>query len=549
MTTTAEPTLAPALQLPAALPAPRDPQRNAGHVRLSRLRRRRPAATKRSRSSATSCPSRSNSYGSRPSSPRSPRSSTRASSRSREFGLLHDRFPYFTMEYFAGKKISEYFDGHSWPALYDVILQIASGAAPHPSPRHHPSRSEAVEHPRRRPRPARRSWTSAWPSRAGRCSTGRSAASLHYMPPEVLKQDRVDSRADLYSLGMTLYETVTGALPGYGKPSIEVIRMHLDEEIRPPSSINPRVPPELEQIIMKLLEKDPRHRYRLGRGTAAGRGRGGGEDSADAGELLVGRGELFAAPLIGRKTEVAQLASMIDEARDGRGNGVIVAGAEGMGKSRIVRDATLRAQLEGARVFCGRCPINRKTIYAPFFEIFQQMVMAVNPDADVSAEIRRLLRPRRRRRDRARTRAGAPARSTASTTASCNRCRTCTASSAPVAEGESSASPLILVIEDVQWADPSTAELFSFLDRRGEAEPAARHRHADDRSVERSRHGAGRASGGVGAARARRKLPDHPRRRAQRAARARASAVAPRRGERLRRVSCAGRCGSRPARR
>ena len=43
----------------------------------------------------------------------------------REYGLLHDRFPYFTMEYFAGKKISEYFDGHSWPALYDVILQIA----------------------------------------------------------------------------------------------------------------------------------------------------------------------------------------------------------------------------------------------------------------------------------------------------------------------------------------------------------------------------------------------------------------------------------------
>ena len=60
---------------------------------------------------------------------------------------------------------------------------------------------------------------------------------------------------------MTLYETVTGALPGYGKAPIDVIRMHLDEEVRPPSSINPRVPPALEQIIMKLLEKDPRHRY------------------------------------------------------------------------------------------------------------------------------------------------------------------------------------------------------------------------------------------------------------------------------------------------
>ena len=75
--------------------------------------------------------------------------------------------------------------------------------------------------------------------------------------------------------------------------------------------------------------------------------------------------------------------TLIDEARDGRGNGVIVAGAEGMGKSRIVRDVTFRAQLDGARVFCGRCPVNRKTIYAPFFDIFQQLVTAVNPEADV----------------------------------------------------------------------------------------------------------------------------------------------------------------------
>jgi predicted ATPase len=74
--------------------------------------------------------------------------------------------------------------------------------------------------------------------------------------------------------------------------------------------------------------------------------------------------------------------ALINDARDGAGSGVVVAGPEGMGKSRIVRDATLRAQLEGARVFCGKCPINGKTIYAPFFDIFQQMVMAVSPDAD-----------------------------------------------------------------------------------------------------------------------------------------------------------------------
>src|SRR6185295_7211796 len=44
-----------------------------------------------------------------------------------DFGVLQDRYPFFTMEFFAGKRITEYFDGHDWESLYDVILQIASG--------------------------------------------------------------------------------------------------------------------------------------------------------------------------------------------------------------------------------------------------------------------------------------------------------------------------------------------------------------------------------------------------------------------------------------
>src|SRR3954470_20026902 len=378
-----------------------------------------------------------------------------------EYGLLHDRFPYFTMEYFAGKKISEYFDGHSWPALYDVILQIASAL--------HHIHHLGIIHLDLKPsnilvdeRGHAKIMDFGVAVESRQVLDRQIRGSLHYMPPEVLKQDRVDSRADLYALGMTLYETVTGALPGYGKPSIEVIRMHLDEDVRPPSSINPRVPPELEQIIMKLLEKDPRHRYpsaaALLDDVAAAAGK-----RADAGEMLVGRGELFAAPLIGRKAEVAQLASLIDEAREGRGNGVIVAGAEGMGKSRIVRDATLRAQLEGARVFCGRCPINRKTIYAPFFEIFEQMLMAVNPDADVSAEIRWLLRPLvlAAKGEDAAPAAGQKYRLFNRIVQAMQDMYGFLSASSP--EGEAGASPLILVIDDVQWADPSTADLFSFL--------------------------------------------------------------------------------------
>jgi len=374
-----------------------------------------------------------------------------------DFGLIDDRFPYFTMEYFAGKKISEFFDGKNWDALYDVIVQIASGL-------HHihhlgiihldlkPSNILVSDHGQAK------IMDFGVAVESHQVLNRQIRGTLHYMAPEVLRQDRVDSRADLYALGMTLYETVTGALPAYGKQPIEVIRLHLDGEIRPPSAINPRVPDALEQIIMRLLEKDPRHRFASAAALLQAVAQAAGK-TAPAGELLVGRGELFAAPLIGRKNEVAQLTTLIADARAGRGCGVIVAGAEGLGKSRIVRDATLRAQLDGARVFCGRCPINRKTIYAPFFEIFQQMVAAVNPHADVTEELRRLLRP---------LVVPAPGEESAPAHSQKYRLYNRIVQSMQdmygfLSAGEGSGSPLIIVIEDLQWADPSTSELFSFL--------------------------------------------------------------------------------------
>jgi Nif-specific regulatory protein len=375
-----------------------------------------------------------------------------------DYGVLQDRYPYFTMEFFAGKRITEFFDGQNWDALYDVILQIASGL-------HHIHHLGIVHLDLKPSNILVSDDGKAKIMDFGLAIEGRQVfdrkirGTLQYMAPEVLRQDRVDSRADLYALGMTLYETVTGALPGYGRPPIEVIRMHLDEQVRTPSSINPRVPEALERIIVRMLEKDPRHRFPSAAALMQEVAQAAGKKAPPV-ELLVGQGERFAAPLIGRKHEVEQLMTLVEEARDGRGNGVIVAGAEGMGKSRIVRDVTLRAQLDGGRVFCGRCPVNRKTIYAPFFDIFQQMVAAVNPEADVAEEIRRILRP---------VVAGSGPETSPPQHGQKFRLFNRIVQSMQdlygflSVGGETGGSPLILIIDDLQWADPSTAELFSFL--------------------------------------------------------------------------------------
>ncbi|HVT03032.1 MAG TPA: sigma 54-interacting transcriptional regulator [Thermoanaerobaculia bacterium] len=370
-----------------------------------------------------------------------------------DFGLLDDRFPYFTMEYFAGRKLSDFFNGQNWEALYDLLLQIASAL--------HHIHSLGIVHLDLKP-------SNILVDDAGRVKImdfgvaaesrqifdRRIRGTMHYMAPEVLRQDRIDGRADQYSLGMTFYETVTGALPTYGKPPIEIIRFHLEEEIRRPSAINPHIPEKLERIILKLLEKDPRHRYPSAAALL--------HDVAEAagvkvpkGELLIGHGELLASPLIGRAAEIEQIVAAIGRARESNGNGVLIVGAEGSGKSRIVREATLRGQMEGARVFCGRCPVNRKSIYAPFFEIFQQIITAMNPDADAALEIRRILRPVVRGEGR-----GAPGQKFLLY----NRIvQSLQDFYGFLNVSGTMGSPLVLVIEDLQWADPSTAELFTFL--------------------------------------------------------------------------------------
>ena len=371
-----------------------------------------------------------------------------------DFGLLEEKYPYFTMEYFAGRKITDFFNGQNWEALFDVILQIASGL--------HHIHHFGIVHLDIKPsnvlvddKAHVKIMDFGVAAESRQFFDRRIRGTLHYMAPEVLRQDRIDARADLYGLGMTLYETVTGALPTYGKPPIEIIRFHLDEELRRPSAINPNIPDRLERIILKLLDKDPRHRYSSAAALLDDVAKAAGV-KAPAGELLVGKGELLVAPLIGRDAEIDQIMHAVAEAREGNGGGVLVIGAEGMGKSRMVREATLRAQLDGARVFCGRCPVNRKSIYAPFFDIFQQMLTAMNPDADPVAEIRRILRPTLEHVGEDRP-VGQKFRLY-------NR----VAQSIQDFYGflnvvGNTGSPLVLVVEDLQWADPSTAELLTFL--------------------------------------------------------------------------------------
>jgi eukaryotic-like serine/threonine-protein kinase len=90
---------------------------------------------------------------------------------------------------------------------------------------------------------------------------GSIVGTAQYLSPEQARGAPVDQRSDIYSVGIVLYELLTGRLPFTGETPLEIAMKHLSEIPKPPSALRPEVPPDLDMIVLRALAKDPAERF------------------------------------------------------------------------------------------------------------------------------------------------------------------------------------------------------------------------------------------------------------------------------------------------
>ena len=179
-----------------------------------------------------------------------------------------------------------------------------------------------------------------------------AAGTPTYMAPEQISGTFVDARADLYALGCMLYELLTGRPPFVEDTPLRLAMAHMSEPPRPPSERVSGLPPEMDELLVRLLAKRPEDRLGYAEDVAAALARLGADNGLGTGAPRP-RVYLYRPGFAGREDALQQLESRLGDLGEGRGALVLVSGESGVGKTRLVLEAARAADDRELQVLVG----------------------------------------------------------------------------------------------------------------------------------------------------------------------------------------------------
>ncbi|KQC14468.1 MAG: hypothetical protein APR63_14220 [Desulfuromonas sp. SDB] len=175
---------------------------------------------------------------------------------------------------------------------------------------------------------------------------GLFLGSIHYSSPEqCVNASKIDHRSDLYSLGIILFEMLTGKPPFTGNSFAEIAMAHINQDIKDLSKPQSELPDPAKKIICKLLHKKPYKRYESCQELSYQLVRLLSSTSTVC-PLLVDTKIMFGTMFLGRKTELKELKKGFERANNKQGSGVYIYGEGGIGKSRLWEEFKLNLDLE-----------------------------------------------------------------------------------------------------------------------------------------------------------------------------------------------------------
>jgi len=296
---------------------------------------------------------------------------------------------------------------------------------------------------------------------------GSILGTLYYMSPEQVRGELLDAQSDLFSFGALLYEAATGRLPFRGPTSASVMYQIVHSSVPPPSTFQADLPPEIDGIVLRALAKEKSSRYQ----TAM-------EIAEDLRRLQIPRTEVlspFAAQpvasswenFVGREPEMDKLQKSFLTALQNSGRVMFLSGEPGIGKTALAEHflRTVRVSYPGILIGRGRCVESFGTgeAYLPFLDAVSALLNS--PAKQNLITILRQYAPSWCTQFPAAFTSTGVLEKSLQDAASASKERMMREISDALIQ-LSISSPVILFLEDLHWADPSTADLIRYLSRR-----------------------------------------------------------------------------------